>query len=368
MPELAIFLFKHFGLAAVVVIFGVVADYVSSQSLKADVVAWMSAQKKTRFSRPVLSRVLTSFLTGFVQRVFAPKLWSFRFLLRSSIVSASIFILIIFAQGLLYAGSLAEEFAFFSVNPLAAAGMLGTALILNWLIDYAANVKTYSLLRMASESGRPLDFLLTIFADLTLTVALFVTIFPATVVASLFIFQFFNRSTTYELRVADPVTNVTLAAASQEFIGELTKLNGTKPILHSFFVTNLSLGRHLAFANADTLNYALVFTFDTATDNQALSRYTDLLDKVAKSAKLTKPLNTTGGEPATIEIEREFDRDLNDVISLYDTAAAQINENRRFIIQMLTLRIALIDFATAEMETDDWETHTGLHPVPKTPS
>jgi hypothetical protein len=242
-PEFAIFLFKHFGLAAVIVIFGVIADYVSSPTLKADVVRWMSDRKNVKFSRPILTRVLNSFLEGYVQKIFAPKLWSLKFLLRSITVSVSIFVTVIIVQSILYTGAISEQFSFFEINPFAAAGMLATALILNWVIDYAANVKTYSLLRMASESGRPLDFLLTVFADLTLTITFFVAVFPATVVASLFIFQAFNHSTTLEIRPADSLTKQQLALISQEYIDELTKLNGTKPTLHTFFITNLKLGR-----------------------------------------------------------------------------------------------------------------------------
>jgi hypothetical protein len=360
--ELSIFLLKHFGLAAIILIFGYIADHVSSHSLKEDVARWLSAKRQLAFSRPILARVLRSFLEGYVQKIFATRPWSIKFFIRSSLVSASIFCIVVALQWTLYEGSASDQFSCFIINPIAGIGMLMTALFLNWIIDYAANAKTYCLLRMASESGRPFDFFLTIFADLGLTVTLFVAVFPATVSASLYIFQFFNTSVTVEVRPVDPFLKNTLTSASKEYVDQLAKLNGIAPTMHMFLVTNYKVGRHIAFATpiSDSFNYLTMFTFDAADDAESVKRYSDLLDEISDGADVKIPFNEKADTPATIDVERSFDLASADALKIYSAASAQVNEDRRYILEMLALRTATIDFATAKIETDNWDANGGI--------
>jgi hypothetical protein len=352
MSEIGIFLFKHLGPAALVILLGFIADYISSHSLKADVVRWMSRRERIDFSRPIVTRVLNSFLEGYVQKIFASRLWSFKFLFRSSLVSFSIFVVVIVLQRLFYPEEFAFEFSFFGTDTLGAICMLSVGLVLNWFIDYLANVKTYSLLRMASESGRIFDFLLTVFADLALTITLFVAVFPATAVVNIYIFEWFNTDTTIELRLTEPFISQAVVAASSEYTSKLTALNGAKAEVHSFLVTIAQLDAHLTFASpiSDQLNYVTIYTFDEADDDTAIARYIGLLNRVGSNAKISAGSKVSENDPISIEVDRDTVFGFDDFAPLYYAAAAQVNEQRRYVLQMLALRVSRVDFASAALE------------------
>src|SRR5262245_44553157 len=87
MPEIAKFLFEHLGGAAIILFFGFLADHFSTQQFKAEVAGWLAKRHKLSFQTHNVQKVLTSFLDGFLYRVYGHQIFSLRFFLRSCGVS-----------------------------------------------------------------------------------------------------------------------------------------------------------------------------------------------------------------------------------------------------------------------------------------
>lgn len=188
MGELAVYLIQHVGLAGFVVAVGFILDHVCSPELKVKVVQWVN----TKNGPPSLQQVLSSFLEGFMDRLFGSRLFSTRFFIRSSLVS---FCLLTIAWILLVrANELDASLLLQELNLTSPPGIVLLVMVVffNFFIDYLSNIETIALLRMAALSGRAFDTLIVFLADLTLTVMLFSVLFPFVIVAALLVAEQFD--------------------------------------------------------------------------------------------------------------------------------------------------------------------------------
>jgi hypothetical protein len=92
--DLGIYLLEHVDLASLVVVLGLVLDYVATQPLKSEALAWVRAG---RFAVS-LKHFLTGFLRGFIYRLFGKRLFSVRFFLKSSLISLVLLIIVVVLQ------------------------------------------------------------------------------------------------------------------------------------------------------------------------------------------------------------------------------------------------------------------------------
>jgi hypothetical protein len=194
MAEIATFLVEHFGFAAVILVLGVIADYVSTARLKADVVTWIRSGKLAIS----LQRVLTTFLDGFVYRLFSSRLFSVKFFVRSSLISTVFLSLILLLQAIWGRPALGQ---FEDIGPTFGIScvVLCIFLVINLIIDYVSNVQTIIFLRMAANSGRLVDAIVAFYADVVLTVAIFTFLFPIGLIVCSLAIASFPTSTTFEL-------------------------------------------------------------------------------------------------------------------------------------------------------------------------
>lgn len=182
MAEIATFLLEHLGLPALVVVFGFVADYISTPELKRLAIEKLSAKGGKRSAARFGKALLASFLTEFLYRIF-DKTLSWKFFARSAIVSVTLLALFFVIQ-LVFYDEAADQLDGIAESAFSWVIIVIIVVTANIGIDFLSNAATIVLLRLASASGRLLDTVIVIFADLSLTIVLFTLLFPIAIVAA----------------------------------------------------------------------------------------------------------------------------------------------------------------------------------------
>jgi hypothetical protein len=154
------------------ILLGLVLDFTTAGAFKALAVQWVRRQQ------PISSfiGVLRLFLDDFLGRLVGKHPEKLSFFLKSSALSLLFVVLIGFAQSTLHY----PEDQTFLISTYVRMGVapLVTLILANMLVDYVSNVVTLACVRMAALSGNPLDVLVSILADVALTITLFTLIFP----------------------------------------------------------------------------------------------------------------------------------------------------------------------------------------------
>jgi hypothetical protein len=146
---------------------------------------WLESQALAAFSRNELSAILRIFLNGFLYRTLSERVFSKRFFVRSFILSIGATALCVVLQFLYYpAGEVSEQFRISPGAPITGLFSFAILFLAASVSDYFCNIITVSLLNMAASTGRILDTLIVMFADLATTVTVFLVVFPIGIVAS----------------------------------------------------------------------------------------------------------------------------------------------------------------------------------------
>lgn len=233
MGEIFIYFVDHFGITALVLLFGFLADKISTPHFKSIVAGWIKRRGAIPLDHESLSRTLRLFLTDFLYKIYSPRVWSVRFFARSAIVSVIVFALVVLIQ--FWAKPNARE-QFTTISPtFATAAMIVLILLIsNLILDYLSNAQSVSLLRMAANSGRLVDVLVILWADIVLTVALFSLIFPIGIVISIFATEGLQQPIVFE--ISRPDTDET-RMSEQIYKPILTEA----PFLNSLSIATLEL-------------------------------------------------------------------------------------------------------------------------------
>jgi hypothetical protein len=289
MAELAIFLVEHLGPPALIVMFGFVADYVSTKGLKENAVAWL-ARDRSHPRGPRFGKVLlTSFLSGFLYRIFDRTL-TVRFLLRSLIVSMVIFILVIGLQSIYHEEVIDKLLSLGPTWPQFIAIFLIITAI-NFAIDLLSNVTTVALLRLAASSGRLWDTIVVCAADLSLTIVVFTLTFPLALVTAVLIID--GSRTTVNVTATDFADDQAEPSLMQmiEEIGP--KFSGTQDLKLFVIQMSMSSGGGLATFNlwANKENKLPVLLQDFASIAKSFVKNVEVLSSDDKKAELKITFN-----------------------------------------------------------------------------
>lgn len=194
MIDLGIYLLEHVDLASLVVVLGLVLDYVATQPLKSEALAWVRAG---RFAVS-LKHFLTGFLRGFIYRLFGKRLFSVRFFLKSSLISLVLLVIVVVLQAG-YQRRPISQFTGIGPNTSVDLAVLFILLIVNFFIDYISNVQTIIFLRMAAATGRIADVIVAFYSDLIVTLAIFTFLFPVGIICSIAFLSYVGESSQLEL-------------------------------------------------------------------------------------------------------------------------------------------------------------------------
>lgn len=247
MVEFAKFLQLYVGPAVLVLLFGYLADNLSSDRLKADVVRWIGSTERIKINKANVSSVLTAFLNGFLYKIFGSQLFSLKFFVRSTAVFIVFLGLALVVQAVFYE-SFWEEVITSSSTRVSVVLFL-SVFAFNIVIDYLSNVFSLSLLRMVSASGRVLDVVVVFFADLALTVTMFTLLFPIGMTIGIVVSEAIRPPTSFELKMskessfkiktmlATAQPNLQLRAIDLNFLGDDGKASPSRGLKQAVLVS-----------------------------------------------------------------------------------------------------------------------------------